>query len=145
MAILFGPDSAYAAERRKWEAGYTEFGPGERPWSYQEYPVMLSKASRPPQGGPPTFDDRIAADANEERNWQSRGYVRGHDKALEALDAETLHAAQLAAEREFEKQHRLSAKARAEVERVEVAAGAQHLPVIPETPIKRRGRPRKAG
>ena len=36
-----------------------------------------------------------------------------------------------------------SPKAVAEVARVEEAAGARHLPTIPETPIRRHGRPVK--
>jgi len=144
VAILFGQDSPYAAERRKWEATHTEFGPGGKPWVYREYPVMLTKASHPPQGGPPVFEHRPAADEQEERNWLSRGFVRGADKALERLEAQELEFAKLAAEREAEKR-RLSARAVAEIERIEDEAGAQHLPTIPEQPIKRRGRPRKAG
>jgi len=103
---------------------------------------MLYKATHPKAGGPPEFDHRVAADEHEERNWQSRGYVRGPDKAVERLEAQDLEFAKLAAEREADKQ-RLSRRAIAEVDRAEMAAGAQHLPTIPETPIKQRGRPRK--
>ena len=93
---------------------------------------MLSKASHPKMGGPPEFEDRIAADAHEERNLLSRGFVRGHDKAIEALQATDLNYAQLAAEREAEKR-RLSARAVAEVERFEDQS-VDHQPTVPEQP-----------
>src|SRR6266699_932096 len=137
MGMLIGQDSPYAAERRKWEAQHSEWGAPGKPFVFQEYPVMLSKASHPKQGGPPLFEDRIAADANKERNLLSRGFVRGHDKAVESLEAVDLNYAKLSAEREAEKR-RMSARAVAEVERFEDRS-VDHQPTIPEQPIRRRG------
>jgi hypothetical protein len=55
------------------------------------------------------------------------------------LTANELEASKLAAEINYDAR-RLSLNAQLEIERAQQAAGARHLPSIPETPIKKRGR-----
>jgi hypothetical protein len=136
MPVEYSRESAYAKERCKWEATHTEFGPPGKPWKFQEYPVMLYRATHPPAGGPPRIEQEIAADEGHERILTGRGFVRGSDHAVERLAAQDVEFAKLAAEREYEKR-RMSAQAVAEAERVEDAT-SNHLPTIPERPIRRR-------
>jgi ribosomal protein L20A (L18A) len=141
--IHWSSESGYAKERRKGKSQHTVFGKPERPYVHQDYPIMLFRAVRQPQGGPPVLEREIAADESAERSLGTRGFTRGPTHAIERLEAQEREYATLAAEREAEKRH-LRPQSVAEVEVAEMAAGAQHLPTISETPIKRRGRPRKA-
>jgi hypothetical protein len=103
---------------------------------------MVYRATRKPTGGDPIIEHTIVDDEQQERQARTRGFVRGPDNAIKALEAQELEFATLAAEREHEKKH-LSQRAVAEVERTEDQT-IEHLPVIPETPIRRGpGRPRK--
>jgi len=136
MAVVYSPESKYAEEMRKWEGQYSQYGPPGRPYQHFEYPVKLSRASRPVGGGPVSFESMDAADEQEERNLQSRGFCRGRDTALEALEKAELVLAQGAAERAYS-DRLMSARAQREAEREDNATAA-HLAVIPEKP--RRGR-----
>ena len=145
MAVEFGVESNYAKESRKWEAHHGKFGAPGRPYTFQEYPKRMSKAERVPGKGIQIVDAQTANDIHEERNLQSRGFYMGQDVAIQAIEHEQLEHGTLAAEREYEIQHgRLSEKAAAEVRAAEAEHGATHLPMIPETPIKKCGRPKKA-
>ena len=142
MSVLWSPESEYAKERRKWETTRTEFGePGRSPAMFTEYPLMLYKAVRSPNGGPPLLDHHIVNDEQQERNMQSRGFVRGPDNAIKALDANELSVAIAAAERANIDRH-MSERAQAEARAVDEST-ISHLGEIPRTPIKPRGRPRK--
>ena len=100
--ILWSPDSDYAKERRKWEAQHTQFGPPGRPFVYAEYPLMLYRAKRRPEGGKdPILENFTVEDEQQERNMQSRGWVRGPDYAIKALEASEQGLAQAAAERAY--------------------------------------------
>ncbi len=145
MGVVFTQESGYAKEMRKHEAYPTAFGPGLRPFVQQEFPKMLYKAEHVSGKGIQIVDKQVAADENAERNLQSRGFYFGPDKAVEAIRKQQTEHGQLAAEREYDIRHgKHSEKAVAEVRHAEAAVGAVHLPMVPETPIKRRGRKPKA-
>jgi hypothetical protein len=142
MAVEHGKDSNYAKEMRKWEAHHTEFGPPGRPYVFHDYPVRMYRAFRGAESRL-LFESFQAGDDLERRNFESRGFRAGQAAAFDALQATELEAAKLAAEINFEAR-RMSGTAQIEIERAQAAAGARHLPSIPETPIKRRGRKPKA-
>lgn len=135
MGVAYSKDSAYAQEARKWEATHTEYGPPGRPYEYREYPKRLYKA-RDAQGR--EFESVEVTDAHEERNYLSRGFCAGQDKAIEALLGEQTSVAEAAANRAFHEQ-RMSDRARAEAQAADDAT-PHHLPEIPETPIRPKGR-----
>jgi len=141
MGVVWTPESEHAKEMRRWEAHHTQYGPPGRPHEYRPYPAAMYKAERLADGTRRILPMQTAKDEQEQRNFESRGYVAGGPQA--ALDeCDRIHireAGKLAAEREFSKR-RMSAKARAEADAAEAAHGARHLPDVPETPIKRRGR-----
>jgi len=143
VGIVHVPDSAWAKEATKWEAQGSTMGPGLRPYVKRDYPMMLHKAWQKPTGGIDILDQQIVDDADQRTRLEAEGYRATPLEAMDALAAQQVEFAKLAAEREYEKQHRLSARAAAEVTLAEADAGAQHLPTIPETPIRRRGRPKK--
>lgn len=141
MPVLWSPDSEYAKERRRWETTHTEFGPPGREARFTEFPLMLYKAVRSPTGGPPLVEHYIVEDEQQERNMRSRGWVRGPDNAIKELEASEQGVAIAAAERAAA-DLRMSEKARTEAAKVDDST-ISHLGEIPETPIKRRGRPRR--
>lgn len=128
--ILHSPESAYAQERRKWEALPSNLGPGERPWVHRDYPWMMYRASSPTTLEIP----QIAADEQERAALTRRGYFDNPDAAIQGYEAQQLEFAKLAAEREHEIRYKLSDKAVAEVRAAE-AEHLGHLPTIPETPL----------
>jgi|SRR5213592_429459 len=141
--ILWGPQSDYARERRKWEAYPTQYGEPERPFVFREYPLMLYRAKRRPEGGKdPILEHVTVEDEQQERNMQSRGWVRGPDHAITALEDSERGLAQAAAERAYQDK-RMSERAKEESAKVDEAT-ISHLGEIKETPIRRRvGRPPK--
>jgi len=141
MSIVWSQDSEYAKERRRWETTHTEFGPPGREARFTEWPLMIYRAKRNPNGGPPIIEHVIVEDEQQERNMRSRGFVRGPDHAIKELEASEQGVAIAAAERAAA-ELRMSEKARTEAAKVDEAT-ISHLGEIPETPIKRRGRPRK--
>lgn len=142
-SIVIPQNTPYAQEMRKHESQHTQFGPPGRPFVQQEFPKRLYKAVRDEKGV--TFDGFTVNDETEQRNMQSRGYSLSQTEALALLDREHLEHGRLAAEREYEIQHgRISEKAAKEVRAAEEAHGARHLPEVPATPIRKRGRPAKS-
>jgi hypothetical protein len=143
MSVIHTPESEFAKEMIKWEAQRTELGPGLRPYVFQEYPKMLSKAGR--VGGVPAIvDQQIAASEVQEANLLSRGFRAGQDEALKYLHASDQDAALQAANRAFQDK-RMSAQAQAEAATVDEAT-SRHLGEIPRLPVKPRnkgGRPKK--
>lgn len=143
-AIEVSQSSEYAKEMRKWEATHTRYGPPGRPYVYQEYPKMLYKCAHVAGKGVQPVEDYTVNDETQERNMNSRGYFPLQDAYDRAVKQQTEHGT-LAAEREWQIQHgRLSDKAAAEVRAAEAEHGSTHMPDVPETPIKRRGRKPKA-
>lgn len=145
MAMVLPPETEYAKEMRKWEPHHTQWGPPGRPYTKQIYPTRMYKCERG-KDGTRTFDGQTAQDEHEQRNLESRGFVvGGQQAALDALDRIEFSHAELHAELNYEAKHKLSLSAKAEYESAEAAAGARHIAVVPETPIKRKGgRPKKA-
>lgn len=144
-SILIGQTSAYAQEMRKHEARHTQWGEPGRPYVYQEYPKQLYRAIFKAGEGITLTDSIRVETADEERNMCSRGFHPGPQAAHDAAAREQTEYGRLAAEREYDIQHsRLSPRAVAEVRAAEEAHGASHMPTVPVTPIKRRGRPRQA-
>lgn len=142
MGIVYSQESAYAKEMTKWEAKDGVLGPGLRPYVKREYPMMLHKAAVLPKGGIDIVSTAVVNTDRERQQLEHQGFRATPLDAIDALEAEQLEHATLAAEREHEKTHKLSPKARAEVTAAEDAAGSVHLPTIAETPVRRRGRPK---
>lgn len=139
--LVHNPNSAWAKEARKWEATYTQFGPAGRPYVFRQYPTWMFLAGAPPNGGAITIlDMQICATENQRSGFESRGFRMEPLEAIAYYEKQQLEYAKLAAEREYEKRHgKMSARARQEVEDVEEAAGAQHLPTIAARPGRKRG------
>jgi hypothetical protein len=138
-SIVIPANTPYAKEMRRHEATHTEFGQGERPFVYREFPKMLYKAVRQEKGGV-TYEGFQVGDAEEQRNMQSRGYSATLELAHAALLKEQTEHGKLAAERNYEIAHgRISEAAAAEVRAAEAEHGARHLPEVAEKPRRRRG------
>ncbi len=136
-AIAISTSSAYAKELRRWEAHPTKYGPPGRPFTQQEHPKMLYQLEQVVGKGIQIKDRHLAMTEDEERNMNSRGFY-AMEQAIEALKAQQTDHGRLAAEREWDIQHgRLSEKAIAEVRAAEVEHGAAHMPVMPETKIRK--------
>lgn len=150
MSVLYPRESEYAKERIKFEAQHTEFGPGLKPYVFRPLPMMMHKAGRPvdvhgePKMGRHVIVDQQVAesDVRVDQLWHE-GFRATPLEALEAFEAQQTEFAELAAERTYDVRKKLSPKAGAEVRAAEDAHSG-HMPVMPETPIKRRGRPKKA-
>jgi hypothetical protein len=137
--LLHSQDSFYAKERRKWEATHTELGPGEKPWVFREYPMMMYRASSPTTTAP--LEHQIVEDEQDAATYASRGFRPTPLAAIEAHKAQALEYAKLAAEREHEIKHKLTEKAVTEVRAAE-ADYSGHMPSMPITPIPPKGRER---
>ena len=137
MSIPIAPESAYAKEATKWEAQHTPAGPPGRPYQYVPYPAMLYRAGRINQGPIGIVETAVADTADAAKTMKTRGFCVGPHEAIAAFEDQQLEFAKLAAERNYDVKHRLSEKAAAEVAQAEDAQGSEHLPAIPETPIKR--------
>jgi len=137
--IVHGPESAYAKEMTKFEARDSVLGPGLRPYAYRDYPMMLHLAGVLPKGGITITEQEITNSDRERQRLEQRGFRATPLEAIAVLEGTQLSHSELSAEREWEKRHRLSARAVAEVEAHEEAAGSVHLPSIPETPIAAKG------
>ena len=142
MSVLIAPDSPYGKEVWKWEHREDEVCPndpmlrGMRPASKREYPALMYKATGK---NPWTFEKARAADAVEQRNLESRGFVAGGPgAAAEAFDHLVQEAALAAAHRNYEDRN-MSPAALAHSSTVEQAS-SRHLGEIPRAPIRRRGR-----
>lgn len=143
MAVVYSPESGYAKERRAWEAHHTQFGPPGRPYTFQEYPARMYRVTRK-SDGTRTHEGQTATDAEDQRRWESRGFVAGGiEAAYAAADRDDQYIGKLAAERAYDVAHgKLSERAAAEVAAHEAAAGARHLADIPETPVRRKPGPK---
>jgi hypothetical protein len=138
--LLHSPQSNESKERVKWEAQWSSFGPGLRPYVKRDYPMMLYLAGRPESGmGPDTIiEQEIVEDAGGQEDFlRSRGFRPTPLEALEAFQGQQLEFAKLAANLEYQKKNQLSPRAAAEVEAAQDASPT-HLPMVPETPIKQR-------
>ncbi len=149
MGIQRSQEDAWTREMAKWEQRpvlvngtyiepipYEQGGKGGMP--FQPYPKMLYRAESA-DGGPRICDTTIVQDEGQERVALGQGWSDGQEAALAAVTAQQLELAKLAANRAYQDRW-MSEKARAEAAAVDEQT-MQHLPAIPETPIKtRRGR-----
>ena len=143
MPVVHTPDTPYAQEMRRHEANYTIYGSPGRPYEFREYPAMMYRFVREAKTGTPIPEGQIAADEHARRNLESRGFVfGGQGKALDVFEAEQTEHAKLAAELNYDVKNKLSERAAREVTDAQQTFGAQHLPVVPETPIKAKGWPK---
>lgn len=143
MGVVLPPETAYAKEMSKWEAYPSQYGPGKRPYTFQEFPKRLYLAGRPTTNKIEIIDAQTARDEQEERNLLSRGFCVGQDAAIKAIEKQQTEHGIAAAERNFDiKYGRISDKAAAEVRTAESEVSG-HLPEVPRTPIRKRGRPAK--
>ncbi len=156
MGIINSPETGYAHERVKHEAQNSEYGPAGRPYVFHPFPTMIYLGGVPhgEVGAPRVIQHMIVEDEDALNAMASRGWRTHPVDAIRAYDAQKLEEAKLAANLEFEiAKGRISASAAAEV-RAAQAETDGHMPVMPETPIRRRlkkaieggrkvGRPRK--
>lgn len=144
MGIRRSKEDSYIKEMAKWEhrpveigdtyvqpIPYAEGGKGGAP--HEEYPKWLYKPGIV-DGVPAIVASKIVHDESSERIAIGQGWFVKQDEAVETLHREY---ATLAAHRAHEDK-RMSEPARAEAARVDEASMA-HLPVIPETPIRKTG------
>ena len=146
MAVVHAPESAIGKELWKWDHTTTETHPldasihGMRPTTFQPYPAMGYKVT---ERNPITYATAIAGSPREQSSLEDQGFVfGGRQRAVDRYDAQQREFAKLAANRAYTDRH-MSEAAQAEAREAD-AATLEHLPVIPETPIKRRGRKPKA-
>lgn len=157
----------YSKEMRKWDLPKSKGGHNAD--GFEAYPWMLYKAQKingkhlvfkpePPRESFPTDDQwrrscemvaqfnqsqtRTVNNPDEHEKARRDGWRDNPTEALAFLDGLENDIAKAAAHRAYEDRN-LSEKAKAEVAKID-AEHFEHLPEIPEQPIKRRGRPRKA-
>ena len=131
----------YAKEMARWEAFPSQWGAAGRPYQFREYPKLMYKAEFVPGKGTQVADRHTVNDEHEERNMLSRGFHPTLQASFDAIRLQQTEHGKLAAEMNHEiKQGRISPAAAAEVEAAREEFGARHMPVVPETPVKRRGR-----
>ena len=135
-AIQVNPASGYAVEMRKWESGYTQYGPPGRPYVYAEYPREMHLAGHP-EGRPGKIvltDSRPVHNDEERTALEGAGYRATPQEAVEAQQDRDREMARAAAESNFD-DRRMSAAAREERDEVE-ASTAVHVAEVPRTPIR---------
>ena len=140
--ILRDPKSAEAQERVKFEAQYSVFGPGQRPYVKRDYPMMLHRAGRPAGGmGAPIIVEHQEVGSERERDsYASQGFRATPNEAIEAWEAVQFEFAELAANRNYDVAHGKHSEAAQREIAVAEANTADHLPSMPVTPIKPRQR-----
>lgn len=138
MAQVITQDSAFAKEMAKWEAYPSVYSPqAGRPYNPNaRWPAMFYRVGHKNGGALEILERREAADEVEGRNLYSRGFGNGVQEAIDLFEQQQTEIATLAANRAHSDQ-RMSEKARGEAAAKD-AETLEHLPVIPETPIRRR-------
>lgn len=141
MSVFYAPETAMAKELRKWEYGNPDDGyRGYREVVTTEFPKMLYKFAQTDEGIV-CVDRAEAANADGQRNLESRGFFVDQRAAVIAVEDNNREIARLAAERHYHERS-MSDRAQREIAAHE-AETDRHLPEIPETPIRRGGRPPK--
>lgn len=151
MGIQRSQDDSYVKELAKWEQRpvfvngsyiqpipFAEGGRGDAPRT--EYPKMLYQADSF-DGGPRISGVTTVADEAAEHVACGQGWCVTQEAAIAGVAARHREFARLAAERAHTERW-MSEAARAEAQAKDEAT-MEHLPSIPETPIKKRGRPVK--
>ena len=139
--LLHSPQSNESKERVKWEAQYSPFGPGLRPYVKRDWPMMWYLGGRPEGGmGPDTIIEQVEIASEDETDFhRSRGFRPTPLEAIAVFVAQQKEFAELAANLEYQKKNQLSPRAAAEVEAAQDAS-PHHLPMVPETPIRPRAK-----
>lgn len=146
MGIARTQDDSYVKEMAKWEmrpvnvnGTYVEPLPvalgGRGGADRTEFPKMVYRAEAA-DGGPRIAGFQIARDESHERQLLAQGYAVTQEAAIAAVHAQHLEFAKLAANRAHNDKW-MGDKAKAEASAADEAT-MQHLPSIPETPIRRR-------
>lgn len=143
--IVHNPASPYAREMAKWEMSYSPYGPPGRPREQvgqQDYPALFYKMKRRDTNGDFVIEHYQEAGSDTEANaLRARGYGRGQAEGIAVVEGYEQSIAVAAAQR-AKTERSMSDKARAEAQLADDATG-QHLPSVPVTPIRKRGRPVK--
>jgi len=144
MPVVIVPGTPHATEVCKWE--YSDFRLGDEqgqrgPRTYQEYPMRLYKGGRNAQNQVDLVDSRVADDESQRRRLEADGYQFGPEKAIAVYEAHERELAKLEANLNHQVRS-MGEKAQAEANAV-IDDAPDHIGEIPETPIKRRGRPKK--
>ncbi len=141
MPVEHGSASNYAVEMRRHEAYHTPYGAPGRPYTFKEFPKAMYRFKREAGKGIVQDEYHVVKNDLEQRNLESRGFHETQEAAIAAIEREHTEHGKLAAEREYAIRHgHHSERAVAEVRAAEEAHGATHMPVMPETPIKKRTR-----
>lgn len=154
MGIQRSQEDAWTKEMAKWEARpvmiggkngtyvepipYAEGGRGGAPFA--EYPKAMYRAESA-MGGPRISAYQEVPDEIAERLAYGQGWRARQEDALELVHENAREMARLAANRAHNERW-MSDKAKAEAAAVDEST-IEHLPAIPVTPIKKRGRPVK--
>lgn len=142
MAIFIPPDSWEGKERAKWDRprNQTVDGvPGMKNAGYEPYPKVLYRAGRPDHGNVKITGSLTVHSIEQEDVAKGQGWAESQEQAIAAVHDRDTEYAKLAAERAYH-ERRMSEKAQQEAAAVD-SQTVYHVPVIPETPIRRRGRP----
>lgn len=163
------PGSKLAKEMERWEQFPSAWGnnPGN-PYKYRPFPKMVYKAQK--FNGKPfvtlpepvryeyatrdefkaafdrksnfdTQNQRIVNDESELSRAIEEGWRPSPDEAIALVLSRDEQVSQATAEREYRDQF-MSEKAQREIQAAKEAVGNEHLPEIPEKPVRRRGRPK---
>ncbi len=146
MPIQRSQEDSWTKEMAKWEmrpvlVGGTFIEPisvangGRGGADVTEYPKMLYRAESA-EGGPQISGWILATNADHQRHLESQGWSDGQEQAIKRVHANDLEMARLAANRAHNDKW-MSDKAKAEAQAVDETT-MQHLPVIPETPVRKR-------
>jgi hypothetical protein len=142
MPVEYGQESNYAKEMRRHEAHHSQFGSPGRPYVFREFPKMLYKAAYEQGKGIRIVEDKTVGDETEQRNLESRGFHADQAEAIAEIERQQTRDGILSAERNYDIRHgKHSEGAVREIRAAEAEHGARHLPEVPVTPIKKRGRP----
>lgn len=149
MGILRSQEDSWTQEMAKWEQRpvvvggtlvepipFTAGGHGNMPFA--AYPKALYRAEAA-DGGPRISGYKTVPDASAEALAKGQGWFETQEAALADVPRRQRELATLAANRAHNERW-MSEAAKAEAATHDEQT-MQHLPVIPETPIKRRGRP----
>jgi len=134
------PNSPEGQERMRWDRPKSQGG--MRCDGFEEYPKSMFRAGRPDHGNIKITESCSVGSAHEEARQYDDGWRPTQQAAIDLVKARDQEIAELAAERHYVERS-MSPAAQREAAAVDEAT-VYHVPAIPETPIKRRGRPKKA-
>ena len=140
MAVWVAPDSVEGKERARWETpkNQTIHGlHGMKNVGYEEYPKCLYRAGRPDKANVKVTGSLTVHTDQEEAVAIGQGWSLTQEDAIQRVHDQHVEFAKLAAERAFYEQ-RMSDAAQKEAAAYE-SGTVQHVPVIPEVPVKRKG------